>query len=262
MRLALSCLRDNGAEADINKMPPDIGFALARRSLFDQALDIDSADLSPDEIFNLRARLWEVADAVPEPAPIWKIHDVWECPGGGAPLFPPSITAATLYLVRDPRDVAVSWAHFTGRDIDAAIGIMADKEFWVTRKNDRISRLLPQHYSSWSDHVESWLDRSGLNPLVIRYEDMARDMAAVLGRVAAALEWPAPSAAIAAAVAATGFDRLREQERRHGFSERPPKTPTFFRRGVAGGWRDTLTPEQAARIESDHGAVMARLGYL
>jgi aryl sulfotransferase len=68
-------------------------------------------------------------------------------------------------------------------------------------------------------------------------------------------------AAIAAAVAATRFDRLRAREAQTGFRGGQADGRSFFRRGVAGGWRDSLTPAQAARITATHGDMMAHLGY-
>ena len=97
---------------------------------------------------------------------------------------------------------------------------------------------------------------------MIRYEDMISDMPGALTRMAEHLGWPVEPGAIAGAVAATQFDRLAELEKRHGFGEVPDSAQRFFVSGRAGGWRDVLTAEQAARIEQDHGAVMRRFGYL
>ena len=58
------------------------------------------------------------------------------------------------------------------------------------------------------------------------------------------------------------FDRLREEEERVGFVERPSKAARFFREGRIGGWRRHLTEEQARRIIADHGDMMRRLDYI
>jgi aryl sulfotransferase len=63
-------------------------------------------------------------------------------------------------------------------------------------------------------------------------------------------------------VAATRFDRLAEEEARSGFREKPESAERFFHTGRSGGWRDVLTPDQAAQIVADHEAMMHRLGYL
>ena len=72
----------------------------------------------------------------------------------------------------------------------------------------------------------------------------------------------APPSMVDAAVEAVRFERLSAAEDANDFVERPNTVTKFFRRGVAGGWRDTLTSEQSARIENDHGPVMRLLGYL
>lgn len=261
MRIALLTLREGGAAIDLGSLTNNVGLFLAMRHRLDMALDIDSSDLSPEEALLLRPKIYGLLD-MPGRVTIWKVHDCWERTADGEAMFPAEATAASIYLVRDPRDVAVSFAHHFDMDVDRAIGIMADPSYRVAAKTDSSFFHLPQNYSSWSGHVTSWIDRSGLDPLVVRYEDMVADLGQALRRVGAALGWTCGDAEIAATVSATRFDRLRDEERAGRFPETLRGNRSFFRRGVAGGWRDTLSPAQAARIERDHGPVMARLGYL
>jgi len=262
MRIALAALRSGEASFDLARMTNNVGVFLAMRHRFDMALDIDSSDLSVAEADLLRPKIYDLIDMQGRDTTIWKIHDCWSRTSDGDALFPAEITAASLYLVRDPRDVAASFAHHFEMDVDRAIAVMADPDYRVAAKTDSAHFHLPQHYSSWSNHVLSWLDASGHAPLVLRYEDMVADFASALKRVSTALGWASSDSAVAAAVAATRFDRLRAEESAGNFPESLHGDRPFFRRGVAGGWRDTLTPAQAAQIERDHGEVMARLGYL
>jgi hypothetical protein len=64
------------------------------------------------------------------------------------------------------------------------------------------------------------------------------------------------------AIAFASIDELQRQEAESGFREAPRKAQSFFRRGIAGGWRDDLTHGQIVRIEHDHGTIMDRLGYI
>jgi aryl sulfotransferase len=262
MRIGLITLRDGGGAVDLGRMTNNIGIFLAMRHRLDMALDIDSSDLSIEEVQLLRPKIYGLIDHQGRETTIWKIHDCWERTADGEAMFPAEATAATLYLVRDPRDVAVSFAHHFDVTIDEAIGLMADCDYRVAARKNSCHFHLPQHYSSWSGHVTSWLDQSDLRPTLIRYEDMVADFAAALRRASVALNWDSDEAAIQATVAATRFDRLRAQEQAGGFPEGLSGGRLFFRRGIVGGWRDTLSPAQAARIERDHGAVMERLGYL
>ena len=44
-----------------------------------------------------------------------KVHDAYTFLADGQPLFPPQATAGAIYLIRNPLDVCVSYAHFLGK---------------------------------------------------------------------------------------------------------------------------------------------------
>jgi hypothetical protein len=66
---------------------------------------------------------------------------------------------------------------------------------------------------------------------------------------------------LADAIERSSFGRLRAQEEKEGFRERPKAAERFFREGRAGQWKEVLTAQQVARVASDHGEQMARFGY-
>ncbi|MBF0304980.1 MAG: sulfotransferase domain-containing protein [Alphaproteobacteria bacterium] len=261
LRLALWALR-HGRPVDFAALGGWIPVG-GCRAVFDEVLGVESSDLTEAEVETLRPRLFEsLAGEATEPM-LRKVHEAWLRTPADEPLFPPAVTLGAVYVVRDPRDVAVALAHHAGMAIDDAVALLAAPAAWLVASARTTGRHLTCRLSTWSLHVESWLDAPGLRVLPVRYEDMTTDMPAVLGDVAAFLGWSGvrPEAVIAA-VEATRFGRLRDQEARRGFRDKPPEMPRFFRRGEAGGWRDTLTARQAGRIERDHGRVMERLGYL
>lgn len=262
MRLALASVREGGAVVDINRFGGVEDTISASRRHFDTVLDIDSADLTADEILAARDEVYRlIARTLGEPA-LWKTHEASVTDSNGAPIFPASATAGAVYMVRDPRDVAVSLASHAGFTIDDTIAFMGERERIVSKSTRSLALQLPQQIGSWSENVESWLDRGPCPPVLVRYEDMRCDMAAVLRRVTEGIGMPAQETAIAAAVDATDFTVLRAQEEQVGFAERPGTAQHFFRSGTAGGWREELSAAQVSRIERDHGAVMTRLGYL
>ena len=61
---------------------------------------------------------------------------------------------------------------------------------------------------------------------------------------------------------AMGFEALRKQEDEKGFREKSEKAERFFRAGKAEQWKGTLSDRQIKQILRDHGAVMARFGYI
>jgi hypothetical protein len=96
----------------------------------------------------------------------------------------------------------------------------------------------------------------------VRYEDMLAAPLKSFGGVARFLGLDPPRARLDKALKLSSFKVLQNQERKKGFIERPAWAEAFFREGRAGQWRTRLTPEQAARIERDHGEQMRRFGYL
>lgn len=180
----------------------------------------------------------------------------------GVQQVPGHLTSRALYLVRDPRDIAVSWAHHNGFTIDEAIDSMTGE---CVVEEDGI----PCHVGPWNDHIDGWmgtLDERMAGPdfpvTVLRYEDLLdhdpESWSSVLH--AAGIEWP-DLERMEFAWRNTVFGKLQDAERFRGFSEAKPGRP-FFRRGIAGAWQDSLTPEQADRIERAFRELMIAFGYL
>lgn len=260
MRLALRSLLRDGAALGLTDIA-GFGEVPTTRDLFDRVLETDGAHLTSDEIERLRPALHGLHYGASGQPIVCKVHDRWR-EAGGQGLFASDHTYGTLYLLRDPRDVAISWARFSGLTIDQAIAFMARPTASLTASRHHISPHIAQQLGSWSDHIAGWVDASGLMPRVIRYEDMIADLGAILTDVAAYLGWSITQDAVRGAVRATEFSRLADQERRHGFVELPSSAKRFFVTGTSGGWRDVLLPAQVATIESHHGTMMERFGYL
>lgn len=257
MRLLLTSVQAGGAAVDFDaplRFAPLAGQPIDAEA----ALDVEPSDLGPEELTELRpdAALLIARDTC-EPQ-FRKVHDCWGRTPSGRLLFPPEATLGSLYIVRDPRDVAVSWAHHSGRTIDRAIEFMAQPSSIGGVPGS--AATIRQSLLSWSDHVLSWLSAEP-RPLVVRYEDMLADTAGELARAAVHCGLSPSQSAIAGAVAATRFPVLRAEEDEKGFDIGQAAGRRFFRRGEAGGWRDTLTAAQAERMAIDHREVMARLGY-
>ena len=170
-------------------------------------------------------------------------------------LQPPQLTVNAIYVVRDPRDVVISWAEHLDYGIDETIGKMADTQFLI-----RQDRSLPHILSTWSQHVTSWTVEASWPTLVVKYEDMVDAPEKTFRSVLRALGFAVDEDRLRAAIAATGFEKLRKREEEEGFAERRHQE-RFFGRGTHGHWRTMLTEAQVAQIERDHGAVMRRLGY-
>ena len=232
---------------------------------FGELAGVAVEDCTPDEVDRFVPALLRLDLRPPPPGAahdhiLRKVHSAYVVNGAGEPLFPEDLTAGAVYIVRNPLDVAVSWAFFVedgncARSV-ARLNDPGDTIGGGDRSNVR-QRLL-----DWSGHVESW--RSAPFPvLLVRYEDLLADTVAELRRVARFLGMQgATEARLRRAVAQSAFAELRGKETREGFAENSKgNSSLFFREGRAGGWRRALSAAQAREIMRRHYSTMATLGY-
>ena len=272
--LLTNYLQDSDEPASINALVGQWG--TSARDKFDELIGIDSSDLRPDELAHYLPRFRELLAreySAPRPddctmneirrsAPHFaKTHEAYRGPDGGV-RFSRIGVVGVVHLVRNPLDVAVSYAHHLQCPIDEAVRWMNDPNAGEALSESRIWSLLPNPLTTWSGHVASWLDQTDLRTHTVRYEDLLANPCAEFGAIVrfTGLEWDA--ARLDRAIERAAFPRLRAQEAESGYSERQQTAPSFFRAGVAGSWRTALTREQVRALVDAHGLVMARLGYL
>jgi hypothetical protein len=255
-----ACTVAPGTTLDINTLRT--GQIASSRIWVDDVAGFDTADLTGAEIDDLRPHVYRWSAQENASTGYHKIHDAYHLTREGRPIIDDAATRGAVYIIRNPLDVAPSFAAHMGTDIDTAIARMGDPGFALSRTAQGLSAQLCQWLGRWSDHVTSWLEAPGLSLHVMRYEDMLARPEDTFGAALAFLQQPADSERVARAVRLCRFEALARQEAAQGFSERSSKSERFFRQGRAGGWRDVLSTAQAARVVADHGPVMARFGYL
>jgi len=254
-------LSDREEPADINALGG--GPIASARGPFDEALGYDSGELTFDEIDALRPEVYgQIAREATETL-YCKVHDAYTFLPDGRALIPPAATAGALYFVRNPLDVAVSFAHHSAAEsVDRLIAAMGEEQNSFCEVSASEPNQLRQKLLSWSSHVLSWVDAPGIRVQVMRYEDMKRAPEETFGRAVRFLGLPEDRGRLEKAIAFSRFDELRAQEQRVGFREKVPRAKSFFRKGEVGSWRETLTPEQVQRVVATHAVVMRRFGYL
>ncbi|WP_420456406.1 sulfotransferase domain-containing protein [Rubrivirga sp.] len=247
---------------DLNHLGADVALG-GLRSLGD-LLGVDPHLFHPHELLEYRpeAARQLARDVADRDVPaIHKLHSANHPTGRGTPVFPAGAGRA-LYVVRNPLDVAASWAPFFGVTLDQAVETLSDEGFVLNQLRGRFREILPETLLSWSGHVRSWLDAPGVPVHVLRYEDLQADAPAAFAEALRFIGHDPDPARVEAAVEAAQFDRLQAREAEEGFREHTPRARApFFRKGKSGGWREELTPEQARRVVADHREVMQRLGY-
>jgi aryl sulfotransferase len=248
-----------GAPARLNRL---VGGSAYARATFDAALGIVGSDLTAQETAILRPRVDECIAGESDGTLFRKTHDGFYPGPEGEPPLSVEATRGAIYVIRDPRDVAVSLARHEGRDVDWAAGRLCDGDARMGTSEKSLGYELPQLIGTWSDHVRSWVDEAPFPVHVMRYEDCLADARGTFGpALRFAGVGPVDDGALALAVDHAKFERLQAEESEEGFRERPRGSQRFFRAGRAGSWRREMPPETAERIGLAHRDVMTRFGY-
>lgn len=159
-----------------------------------------------------------------------------------------------VYLIRDGRDVMVSYFHYL--------------EEIEKKKMDDKSKLIRFGYGlpfgKWLDHVESWmLNPYGADMLIIKYENMRKDLLCELKRFCEFALIDRDEFFLQQVVVKVSFQNMRKQEERFGW-DRPnwPKEARFVRRGVVGSHKDEMESALYEELTKEAKKTLERFGYL
>lgn len=227
---------------------PDIN-NLRRFTLSDMRQDFfDRANGGPfrgqdfDEWLMLRIKaLRLIASAKPHPHFVKTHCQVMRI--GPYDVIPPELTAAAIYILRNPLDVALSYARHLSCDVDTAIERMLDPKYINGTENGVFETV-----GRWDDHIGSWLGAPGLPRHILRYEEMKSDPEKAFRGLLGFLRVPVKDGQLRRAIRAASFDSLKKQEQQKGFIERPKDMRSFFAKGRAGAWREDLSAAQVGRL--------------
>ena len=122
----------------------------AAKFLFDEVLGFAPTDEHLSQIAAARARAQQRLAELVEGLIFVKTHQALAI-DRGHPTINFSVTAGAIYIVRNPLDVAISYAHHLGRSIDEAINLINSKNAETSVTEKQVYEL----YGSWSQHVLS-----------------------------------------------------------------------------------------------------------
>lgn len=231
------------------------------RAWLEEILGYDLSELSHDEIEEMRPLAYSWAGRELQ-AGYHKVHDACHRTRSGHPLFPGEGCGGAIYIVRNPLDIASSFANHLGCTIDEAIDAMEDPGYELSAPADVMSTQTRQRLFDWSGHVESWIQNREFSVHLERYEDMLADPLSAFGRMVKFLGLTDRGHRLQKAIEFSRFKALKAQEEEVGFRERPLAQRPFFRKGEAGAWKSELSIEQIKRILNKHRPMMQRIGYL
>lgn len=161
------------------------------------------------------------------------------------PLIPPEVTAAAIYIMRNPFDIVPSYARHNSVSADQAIDALLGEVPLA-----QSPRGLFEIIGRWDDHIASWHESPGLALQMVRYEDLRDDPKTGFGKVFNFLQVRPDPVQFKNALKLTKLEALKKQEQKQGFVERPKTMGAFFHSGKVGGWRKSLTDAQIARLHT------------
>jgi len=252
-------LSGSSEPADINNIETDT-IASSRR-LFDDRIGLASSDMNEKTINNYRPMLYEMLAENAKQTLFMKAHDAYTFNINGKPVFSKKATKGVIYIIRNPLDVAVSYAYHSNKMVDKYIKVICDENHVMASMNKSLLRQLPQLILSWSSHVRSWVD-SGLAVHVMRYEDMIMNPYSAFKKTLMFAGIEINEKQLIRAIKFSSFGDLKNQELQSGFKEKAPQTASFFRKGKIGSYKDELTLQQIDEIVSYNQIEMKKFGYL
>jgi hypothetical protein len=165
-----------------------------------------------------------------------------------------------IYLVRDPRDVVVSYYHHFL------------KYFGETRDFDEFFDAFMEGDigpGMWDWNIESWLnnqDKVKNGFLLVKYETLLKNTFNEAKRIVGFLNLDRTDDEINEAVNWASFDNMKaleQKQRDHLNLNVPTANPNmpFVRQGKANKWKSVLNKEQQQQINRAFDKTLTRLGY-
>ena len=162
----------------------------------------------------------------------------------GAPLLMEALPESRMVLlVRDPRDVISSMLDAAGeggwhreRFSRGAV----DRKALADRKPEAFARMKTRAYMRGVGAARRAFEVHGGKKALVRYEDLVADTPAAMRRLYSDLGIRGDERLLSRAVARHSWGSVPEEEKGTG---------KFYRKGTPGGWREDLTPGQAAIVE-------------
>jgi len=158
-----------------------------------------------------------------------------------------------IYLLRDGRDVMVSYYHhlraLNGDDVDFSEIV-------------RTGRLLSP--SKWHDHVNAWRSNPfGAEILTVRYEDLLENPVSELRRVCEFAGIQRSTELLETVSRKSSFSKMREKEEKSGWANPQwPSSRSFVRRGEAGSFKDEMPADVLSVFMAQAGETLRACNYL
>ena len=172
-------------------------------------------------------------------------------------------TIGVIHIVRDPRSIITSLKnHFSLKNEFEAKKMIIDKNTWSGLK---IKKTVPNYFSSWSNHYNSW-KRFPKNNLLLKYEDILQNPEDQINKISDYLKkffkFESNNTKIKQISKKTSFKNFKKVEDAGRFYEKTGKEKKFFYLGPNNKWNELLNKETISEIEKEFYTEMKELNYI
>lgn len=229
---------------------------------FEDTIGLNPFEMTPEEVDLYRPELYRLLSKEIKNSglPVYKkTHDAYTINKDGNPLFPEDISRCSVYFVRNPLDVCVSYAnHSTGEIANTVKFIMDEGATLSGKRNGQLRQIL----LSWKNHVQSWKNQNLISILFVRYEDMLQKPLETFGAIVSFLDLEYDEDRLQRAIIHSDFKLLQQMEQKKGFNEKMQLCKNFFWKGKIGNYRDYLSKDQINQIVEYDYDTMKEFGYI
>ena len=170
---------------------------------------------------------------------------------------------ATIYIVRDPRDVLISYLNFDSTlTMKEGLKRLTNEQLYchVSKKNPLDVEIL----GSWKFNYTSWRDGvTNMPKIIVRYEDLVNDtyttMLKIIIFLSKLINCKIDYEKIKFSVKQSTFQRLQKIENEIGFHKHQNK---FFNAGKVNQWKNILSQDQVYFIKNSFKEEMKELNYI
>ena len=171
-------------------------------------------------------------------------------------------TIGFIYLVRDPRDVILSYSHHLEKSIEYTFDIMKQNSFELFPHQGNPTHQVMM--GSWAENYKSWKNFSSVKKIIIKYEDLILSPYETFFKIINYLNkingLHIDEEMVKKSIENVSFEKLQNLEKKYGFNEKT--YGTFFRKGKIKSWEKNLNKKIVSQLEETFKEEMKELGYL
>ena len=200
----------------------------------------------------------------------FKTHHL-NCKIDNYPFTNKECTRATIYIVRDPRNLIDSISNHFSKSIEeskkfllTSMVLSPEKELQLRGGN------VITYLGSWKEHYKFWTTNNE-NLLILKYEDLVKNIHQEIDKIVAFLknfiDFNISDTKKENIVKSTSFKALKKIEENGKFTENAFVKGTsekvkFFNKGPNNNWQNTLPKKIQIELETELKNELTQLGYL